>query len=258
GIGNAFDAMASRGVRLFNLSLGTEGESEDEARESAEAFAFYAQSVLAVDGLVIASSGNEGVDRPAVPAVVPYFEPQYLDNWISVGAVDINSTTGKPLGLASYSNECGVAADWCLVSPGTVWVPEVPGTKFDNGMRGTSAAAPIVSGVAALVWEAFPWMSAHNLQQTLLTTATDMGAPGPVWVPELPGAKSDSGTRGTSAVAPFVSGVAALVWEAFPWMCSHNLQQTLLTTATDMGAPGVDSVYGWGMVNAQKAVQGPG
>lgn len=198
GIGNAFDAMASRGVRLFNLSLGTEGESEDEARESAEAFAFYAQSVLAVDGLVIASSGNEGVDRPAVPAVVPYFEPQYLDNWISVGAVDINSTTGKPLGLASYSNECGVAADWCLVAPGTVWVPEVPGTKFDNGMRGTSAAAPIVSGVAALVWEAFPWMSAHNLQQTLLTTATDMGA------------------------------------------------------------PGVDSVYGWGLVNAQKAVQGPG
>lgn len=36
-------------------------------------------------------------------------------------------------------------------------------------------AAPQVSGVAVLVAEAFLYFSAHNLQQTLLTTATPLG-----------------------------------------------------------------------------------
>jgi len=63
---------------------------------------------------------------------------------------------------------------------------------------------------------------------------------------------------GTSMATPVVSGVAALVKEAFPWFTAHDLQQTLLTTATDLGAPGVDEIYGWGLVNAAKAVLGYG
>jgi len=39
--------------------------------------------------------------------------------------------------------------------------------------------------------------------------------------------------------------------------CQLNVKQTVLTTATDLGAPGVDAVYGWGLVNAGKAVNGP-
>ncbi|WP_208093678.1 autotransporter-associated beta strand repeat-containing protein, partial [Serratia ureilytica] len=30
------------------------------------------------------------------------------------------------------------------------------------------------------------------------------------------------------------------------------------TTATDMGAPGIDALYGWGMINLGKAINGPG
>ena len=62
---------------------------------------------------------------------------------------------------------------------------------------------------------------------------------------------------GTSFAAPLVAGTAALVSEAYPWMTGHQLQQTLLTTATDIGDPGVDDVYGWGLLNAGKAVRGP-
>jgi subtilase-type serine protease len=32
----------------------------------------------------------------------------------------------------------------------------------------------------------------------------------------------------------------------------------LLTTATDLGAPGVDDIYGWGLINLKKAIEGPG
>jgi len=62
---------------------------------------------------------------------------------------------------------------------------------------------------------------------------------------------------GTSMAAPIVSGVAALVWEAYPWMTASNIQKTVLTTATDVGEPGVDPIYGWGLVNARKAIDGP-
>ncbi|QFY79201.1 autotransporter domain-containing protein [Alcaligenes faecalis] len=60
---------------------------------------------------------------------------------------------------------------------------------------------------------------------------------------------------GTSMASPHVAGGAALVKEAFPYFTAYHLQQTLLTTATPLGDP---SLYGWGLMNVSKAVQGPG
>lgn len=62
---------------------------------------------------------------------------------------------------------------------------------------------------------------------------------------------------GTSVAAAQVSGVAALVKQMFPFFNGNNLRQTLLTTATDLGEPGVDQTYGWGLVNAERAIKGP-
>ncbi len=62
---------------------------------------------------------------------------------------------------------------------------------------------------------------------------------------------------GTSFAAPLVSGAAALVWEAFPYFSNDLVRQTLLGTATDLGAPGVDEVFGYGALNVGKAVLGP-
>lgn len=62
---------------------------------------------------------------------------------------------------------------------------------------------------------------------------------------------------GTSFAAPQVSAIAALVKQQFPWMTATQLKQTLLTTARDVGDPGVDEVFGWGIVNAAAAVNGP-
>lgn len=65
-----------------------------------------------------------------------------------------------------------------------------------------------------------------------------------------------SSTAGTSLAAPQVTAAAALVLQKYPWMTNDNLRTTLLTTATDLGAKGVDSVYGWGLLNIGKAVNG--
>lgn len=63
---------------------------------------------------------------------------------------------------------------------------------------------------------------------------------------------------GTSFATPQVTGVATLVKQMFPWMTANNLRQTILTTATDIGDPGIDPLFGWGLVNAGNAVAGPG
>lgn len=64
-------------------------------------------------------------------------------------------------------------------------------------------------------------------------------------------------TYGTSFAAPQVSGGAALVKQMFPWFNANNIRQSLLTTATDIGAPGIDDKTGWGLLNVGAAVYGP-
>lgn len=194
--GQAFAEMTAAGVRIFNYSIGSYLEGT-QAQQAASTFAFYAKPVIDANGLIVASTGNDAKPNPTNPAGAPAFDASLRNNVLAVANVLIDSA-GKPGSLAASSNQCGTAADWCLVAPGRLSLPALAGTDFTNGVDGTSASTALVTGVAALTQQAFPWMT------------------------------------------------------------GHNLQQTLLTTSTDLGAAGVDAVFGWGMVNAAKAVKGPG
>ncbi|MGA1864175.1 MAG: S8 family serine peptidase [bacterium] len=62
--------------------------------------------------------------------------------------------------------------------------------------------------------------------------------------------------EGTSCSAAFVSGVAALVLSrAARPLTPLELRQILQNTATDLGDPGWDQFYGWGLINPLGAVQ---
>ncbi|MFC6276086.1 S8 family serine peptidase [Psittacicella hinzii] len=63
--------------------------------------------------------------------------------------------------------------------------------------------------------------------------------------------------NGTSAAAPQVTAIAAMVKQQFDWMTAKQLKTTLLTTAYDVGEAGVDEVFGWGIVDAGMALNGP-
>ena len=58
--------------------------------------------------------------------------------------------------------------------------------------------------------------------------------------------------------APHVAGSVAVLMERFPYMTGAQVAQVLKTTATDMGDPGIDALYGWGMIDLSKAIDGPG
>jgi len=59
--------------------------------------------------------------------------------------------------------------------------------------------------------------------------------------------------NGTSMATPHVSAVAALVWSYFPKCSASQIRSTLDKSALDLGAPGRDPYYGYGLVQAKAA-----
>jgi subtilisin family serine protease len=61
-------------------------------------------------------------------------------------------------------------------------------------------------------------------------------------------------TTGTSVAAAHVSGVAALIIERNPSIDPAALEEVLFSTARDLGAPGRDSLFGYGLVDPYRAL----
>jgi len=60
---------------------------------------------------------------------------------------------------------------------------------------------------------------------------------------------------GTSMAAPHVAGVAAQILSVNPSLEPENVRNILHQSADDIGVPGFDNIYGYGRVNAYKAVE---
>jgi uncharacterized protein with beta-barrel porin domain len=166
-IPQAYTDLLNQGVRLFNNSYSIEqsitaqttGAGSLVAQEQA-----YFQPAVNAGGLLVWAAGNDGNSQPNVEPGLPYLEPSLQKGWLTVVNVIINAS-GQVVGLdngAEPSNACGVAAQWCLAAPGNLTFSPVTGTSFSTGAgEGTSFSAPIVTGIAALVWQRFPYFTGN-------------------------------------------------------------------------------------------------
>ncbi len=134
------------GARVLNLSLGSsaKGTFDESLRYAAER-----------DVVVVAAAGNAGTDRGVTaPANGP--------GVIAVSAVD---------GQGRFAPDVSVEGpEVTLAAPGVEVTPA-------SG-SGTSFAAAIVSGAAALVRATHPGLSAPEVVDLLTSTAKDTGSPG--------------------------------------------------------------------------------
>ncbi|MGC9332810.1 MAG: S8 family serine peptidase, partial [Anaerolineae bacterium] len=60
--------------------------------------------------------------------------------------------------------------------------------------------------------------------------------------------------QGTSMATPYVAGLAALVWSMNPDLTPNQVQSTIQGTAVDLGETGRDADYGYGRIDAYKAL----
>jgi uncharacterized protein with beta-barrel porin domain len=127
--------------------------------------------------LYVFAAGNKSAAQPSTLASLPSLDPSLEQGWLAVVALDSNHLDT----LASYSNHCGVAMDYCLAAPGKV-VALAPDATAGNLSyvegSGTSFATPQVSGAAAVVKGVFPSLSMAAVRQIILGTADDLGTPG--------------------------------------------------------------------------------
>ena len=126
---------------------------------------------IAGDALMVVAAGNDAYTTTlGAPAILAQ-DDSLSGNMIAVASID------SSLSISSFSDRCSVAKNFCLAAPGGSIYSSIPTSSYAN-LSGTSMAAPHVSGAAAVLRAAWPHLTAAQTAQILLTTATDLGAPG--------------------------------------------------------------------------------
>jgi subtilisin family serine protease len=145
---------AANGARVINCSVG--GDEPDKRLNEA------VKAAADAGALVVAAAGNDGrnIDtRPNYPAAIP------ASNLLAVASTDPDS--GRA--ISEFSNFGRLAVQ--VAAPGA----RILSSAKDGGfalMSGTSMAAPMVSGVAALAASVNPRISAVDLRAVLMQNAT--------------------------------------------------------------------------------------
>ena len=146
-------AVDEYGANVINMSMGTPYDNA-ALREAVQ----YATSKGVI---IVAAIGNDGTAQLEYPAA--YSEV------IGVGAVDKNSN------VCSFSNKNDSVF---VVAPGEKVLSLGPAPLLVYRSSGTSFSAPFVTGVAALLKQAHPEMTAADFQKILQASSKDLGDSG--------------------------------------------------------------------------------
>ncbi|MGL5012185.1 MAG: S8 family serine peptidase, partial [Paracoccaceae bacterium] len=180
-LGNA--AIAANAV-AWNNSWGYPGLFLNE-RDFNTAFAgndgaayYNVLSNYAAQGVVVfALANDERLRNSQLMEGLPFIRPSLEAGWIAA-ANGVPSFSGSTVtGVQMVSSDCYEAARWCLIADGTWQVPDyslrLDPASADTKATGTSFAAPQIAGALAVLAEAFPTLSPHDLRVRLLASAED-------------------------------------------------------------------------------------
>jgi len=143
--------LARSGAKVINLSLG--GPDSSVLRAAVK-------TASAAGALLVAAAGNDGAGTDSWPAAYPEV--------MSVAALD---PTGQRADYSNWNRDVEISA------PGTAILSLKRGGGYVR-LSGTSMAAPMVSGAAALIWNSVPGRTASAVRSALDHAVKDIGTKG--------------------------------------------------------------------------------
>lgn len=159
---------------IVNLSIGFAGAISEPAYTRAGVRSTFERTAAAMaqagtpdaeKSIFVWAAGNAGqsftvggeaalADAPEILAGLGVHFPELQSHVLTVVALeDRPGASGQPE-IASFSNHCGIARDFCIAAPGRrLTAPAADASRLDRyrSFSGTSAAAPVVSGALAVL-----------------------------------------------------------------------------------------------------------
>ncbi|MEZ8037885.1 S8 family peptidase [Vibrio crassostreae] len=159
-IANAVRYAVDNGAKIINMSFGKSYSPRKYIVD--HAFRYAARKGV----LIVHSAGNSRNDNDIKPSFPNRYAKHYrskpISTWLDVGA---SAKYADETLVASFSNFGQKSVD--VFAPGYRILSTTPGNTYGS-KSGTSMAAPVVSGVAALVWSRYPDLSVKELKAMLM------------------------------------------------------------------------------------------
>lgn len=166
-IANSIRYAVDNGAKVINMSFGKPYAKDKQAVDEAVRYA------MENDVLMIHAAGNDGKDIDKTPN---FPNKYYVDSlginqgnagaWITVGASAWENNGDL---VATFSNYGQQTVD--VFAPGVKIYSTMPGSEYKN-QDGTSMAAPVVSGLAALIRSYFPQFTALEVKEIIMQSVT--------------------------------------------------------------------------------------
>jgi subtilisin family serine protease len=160
-VANAIRYAVDHGAEVVNMSFGKKISPHKDWVDAAFKYA------AAHDVLLVMAAGNENQDVDAKPE---FPNDHYLDGTTSDNVISVGASAWKP--------DTSLAADFTNYGKNNVdiFAPGVKVTSIDmdaefNTADGTSFSSPIVAGIAALIREYYPKLTASQVKQAILQSA---------------------------------------------------------------------------------------
>lgn len=166
-VANSILYAVENGAKVINMSFGKGYAKDKQVVDDAVRFA------MENDVLLIHAAGNDGQNNDVIPN---FPNRNYVDSlginkgvadaWIEVGASQWDNDSDL---VASFSNHGRRSVD--VFAPGVKIYSTMPGNTYKD-QRGTSMAAPVVAGVAALIRSYYPELSALEVKRAIMQSVT--------------------------------------------------------------------------------------